>query len=256
MGEAMQRLRGKVAIVTGSAQGIGRGIALAFASEGTNVVVADINEKGGHGVVAEVYQRGAEAMFVRCDVGEKADIDATVRRATEAWSTIDILVNNAIQTWGGKLLVDVTDEEMDIGSLTGPKATLRFMQACYPVMKANGGGKIINIGSRAGIDGSATMGPYAAAKEAIRALTRVAAREWGHDHINVNTIVPYANSPAQVEFAKTNPEYMKERHGNLPLARVGDCEADIGRSAVFLASGDADYITGHTLMVDGGSCRF
>ncbi len=145
---------------------------------------------------------------------------------------------------------------MDIEWLTGPRATLRFMQACYPGMKANGGGKIINIGSRAGVDGSATMGRYAAVKEAIRALTRVAAREWGQDHINVNTIAPYANSPAEVEFARTNPEYMEERHGTLPLGRVGDCEADLGRSAVLPASVDADYITGHTLMVDGGSRRF
>jgi NAD(P)-dependent dehydrogenase (short-subunit alcohol dehydrogenase family) len=250
------RLQGKVAIVTGGAQGVGRGIALAFASEGALVVIADINEVTGERTAAEVSERGPAATYVKCDVTERADVERTVRTTWADRSSVDILVNNAIRAWPGLPLEEVIDEHMDVLWKTGPRATLLFMQECFPIMRDGGGGKIINLGSRAGIDGAATMGPYAASKEAIRALTRVAAREWGKYGIYVNTLVPFANSPAQIEFSEHNPEYMRRRLETLALGRVGDIEADVGRAATFLAGSDSDYISGHTLMVDGGSCTF
>jgi NAD(P)-dependent dehydrogenase (short-subunit alcohol dehydrogenase family) len=130
--------------------------------------------------------------------------------------------------------------------------TLYFMQACFPYLK-NDHGKVINLGSAAGILGQSGQSAYAVAKEGVRALTRVAAREWGRYGINVNVVCPLANSPGTERVAEETPERMKQMLASLAIRRVGDCEADIGRTVAFLASSDADYITGQTINVDGGA---
>jgi len=245
------RLDEKVAIVTGAGQGVGRGIALALASEGARVVIAERDEATGEAVAGEIRDGGGEALAVTCDVTDRASVDACVTRALEEWGRLDILVNNAQRAPLSPVsFMDHTDEIFALCLDTGLRGTFYFMQACHPHLK--GGGKIINLGSAAGYEGLPGQAAYGAAKEAIRALSRTAAREWGADGINVNVICPFANSPGWQEFERQAPEFAKRAAEARPIARVGDCEADIGRAAVYLASADADYITGHTLPVDGG----
>ena len=146
----------------------------------------------------------------------------------------------------------VVGELEGLGFDTGFRGSFRFMQAAYPHLKASRG-KVINIASGAGLDGLAGQSAYGAAKEAIRALSKSAAREWGRDGINVNIICPLANSPGVATLLELAPEMEKRMTANQPLGRIGDCEEDIGPVAVFLASDDSRYVTGHTLPADGGN---
>jgi NAD(P)-dependent dehydrogenase (short-subunit alcohol dehydrogenase family) len=244
-------LDGKVALVTGAGQGVGRGIALALAGEGAHLVVAGRTEGKLLETVGEIARRGgAEARVVVCDVMIGEDIERCVRSAVEAFGTIDILVNNAQVVPLGHLL-EVSDEHYQEGMDSGPLATLRFMRACHPYLRD--GGCIVNLGSSAAIRWDPVgYGAYAAAKEAIRALTRAAACEWGSDGIRVNCILPLAMSPAMDGWIASRPEEAQAFFQTIPLRRVGDCETDIGRAVVFLCGPDAGYITGHSLPLDGG----
>ena len=180
------RLAGKVAIVTGAGQGVGRGISLAFANEGANVVVAERNEKTGNAVAKECEAAGARALFVLCDVTERSSIDLVVSSAVEVFGGIDVLVNNAqVSNPAPVPLMEHDDALVDLCFETGYRATLHFMQACYPHLRERQG-RIINLGSNAGLDGMKGQAAYGANKEAIRALSKTAAREWGADGINVN----------------------------------------------------------------------
>ncbi|MFO1426446.1 MAG: glucose 1-dehydrogenase [Steroidobacteraceae bacterium] len=257
----MGRLQDKVAIVTGAGRGIGRAIALAFSAEGARVVVASRSAGPVEAVCAEIIAAGGRALGVPCDVAEKAQIRAMVARTVEAFGTVDILVNNA-QGFGTPAaptpyparrgIEDGLDAEWDYTLRTGLMGTLWAMQAVFPHMKAHGG-KIINFGSMAGQRGESRTAPYNATKEAIRALTRTAAREWGRHRINVNVINPAALSHALETFQRDFPPPPgTEDARHIPLRRLGDPRADIAPAAVFLASADSDYITGMTFMVDGG----
>jgi NAD(P)-dependent dehydrogenase (short-subunit alcohol dehydrogenase family) len=249
----MKRLDEKVAIVTGAGQGVGRGIALAFAKEGAKVVIAVRNTVTGPEVVREIESVGGAAVFSCCDVSKKIDVARTVEEAVAAFGGVDILVNNAhdlraIQQAGvrGQLMfADVTDEVLRGSFESGFMGTVWFMKACLPHMKGRGGGRIINLGSLAGIRGDAGLLTYNAAKEAIRAATRTAAREWGQYGITVNCICPAADAPSMTgEYAAAITSG--------PMRRLGSCENDVGRTAVFLSSDDASYLTGLTINVDGG----
>jgi NAD(P)-dependent dehydrogenase (short-subunit alcohol dehydrogenase family) len=251
------RIDGKVALITGAGQGIGKGICLAFASEGAAIVSLDINPESAAATAEAVEARGAEALAVACDIRQKAQVDRGVGEAIERFGRVDILINNAIATPHGVLLEDTTEDHMALPWETGVLGSLYCMQACFESMKATGGGKIINFGSGAGLDGMVGFGAYAAAKEAIRALTRVAAREWGQYGIYVNTICPFARTEGYVGWAEQHPDIEAAAVRGSPLRRgPGDPEHDIGRAAVFLVSDDSNFVTGHTLLVDGGSCRF
>jgi NAD(P)-dependent dehydrogenase (short-subunit alcohol dehydrogenase family) len=248
-----ERLLGKVCIVTGAGQGVGRGIALAFAREGATVVVVEWNEETGKQVADEIEALGRKALFVRCDVADRASVDAAVATTLEAFGAIDVLVNNAQRApMRPTPLLEHTDEIVELCFATGFRGTLYFMQACHPHLKQRGG-RIVNFASAAGLDGMAGQAAYGASKEAIRALSKTAAREWGPDGINVNIICPLAKSPGVVKLLELAPE-MEERmtRGN-PIARIGECEEDIAPVAVFLASDDARYVTGQTLCADGGA---
>jgi len=247
----MGKLETKVAIVTGAGQGIGRGIALALAKEGAMVAVVENNADTCLRTANEIKALGCVALPVICDVRRREKVEAAVSAVVKEFGTIDILVNNAQATRDQVLLEDTTDDDMALALESGLLATFYFMQACFPYLKAKGG-KIINIGSAAGLDGYAGWAAYAAAKEGIRALTRVAAHEWGKYRINSNDICPMANSPKMQSWGAAFPDLLNAMLALVPLGRLGDCENDIGRAAVFLASSDSDYITGHTLMVDGG----
>ena len=247
----MGKLDGKVAIVTGAGQGIGRGVALALAKEGATVVLADIQEGTCQRTANDIRAIGAHALPVTCDVGRRDQVKAAVAAAVKEFGTVNILVNAAQAMRKDVLFQDTTDEDMALAWGSGLMGTFYFMQECLPYLKQHGG-KVINFGSAAGLEGHRGWAAYAAAKEGIRALTRVACHEWARYEINVNAVCPLASSPNIEEWSKTNPEILKLLLAAVPLRRFGDCENDIGRAVVFLSSSDSDYITGQTLMVDGG----
>jgi NAD(P)-dependent dehydrogenase (short-subunit alcohol dehydrogenase family) len=247
-------LQGRVAIVSGGGQGVGRGIAITLATHGARVAIVELNPASGPAVADEIEARGGEAVAVTCDVSVRAEVDAAVATVVERWNALDIVVNNACAAVTEVPLEKVTDAHMDLAWRTGVLASLYFMQAGFPHLKRDRGA-VVNVGSIAGISGMIGCAAYGPAKEAIRSLTKVAAREWGQYGIRVNAICPNADSPARQQWRLENPDIAASAEiENLPLGRVGDCVDDIGPAVAFLCSSAAQYITGHTLMVDGGSC--
>jgi 2-hydroxycyclohexanecarboxyl-CoA dehydrogenase len=252
---AGSRLAGKVALVTGAGQGVGEGIALAFASEGAAIAALDIDPDTAESTAQACRERGADAVSVRADVADRASVAAAVASTVDALGGIQVLVNNAHRFTLGVPLVDTTDELMESSWRTATMGTLHCMQACLPHLSVDGG-KIVNIGSGSGLDGDVGSASYVTAKEAVRALTRVAAREWGPLGIHVNTLCPFSSSPRVEAFAAEHPGRMERTARSLPLRRApGHPEHDIGRAALFLASDDASYVTGQTLFVEGGRIR-
>jgi 2-hydroxycyclohexanecarboxyl-CoA dehydrogenase len=247
-----QRLAGKVVLVTGAGQGIGRGTALALAREGACVALAGRTVAKCEAVAAEIDAFGGSALALACDVTERPQIESALAATADRFGGLDALVNNA-QTSVQRLLTETTLEDVDVCWRSGPLATLHAMQAALPLLRARGGGSIVNFGSSTAIDGNAAFGAYAMAKEAIRGLSRVAAREWGRYGVRVNVIVPNALSPAAEQFAQDDPERFRKLTKTMPLGRLGDPEADIGRAVVALVSDDLRYLTGDTLMLTGGA---
>jgi len=249
-------LAGKVAIVTGGGKGVGAGIALALAAEGAKVVIAARSEEKGAPAVEEITRRGGEAITVVCNVANPEDVESTVAATVEAYGTIDILVNNANVAPYGTLL-EVTDKAFDLGWRIGPLAVTRFMRACHPYLKrADGerdGGVILNLTSGSMLrSDSVGLGAYAATKAAISSLTRAAAVEWGPDGIRAVNLMPFSASVGMDWWKEHDPDAYANVLAEVPLGRIGDPEADIGRAAVWLCSSDASYITGTTLVIDGG----
>jgi NAD(P)-dependent dehydrogenase (short-subunit alcohol dehydrogenase family) len=250
----MTRLTGKIAIVTGAGQGVGRGIALAMAKEGADIVIAGRNTTTCPAVVKEIEGLGQRALFVPCDVRNKQHVRNTVRTAAEIFGSVDILVNNAHDTakvWAPFL--EWTDEALRGQMESSYMASVWFMQESFAYLKRKGG-RIINIGSGAGVQSNGGYLGYSACKAAQAAATRVAAREWGAFGITANVICPLADSPPIQSIIAQRPEenFAQQVVRNLAIKRIGRCEEDIGRTAVFLASDDAAYITGYSFNVDGG----
>ncbi|MFS0841022.1 SDR family NAD(P)-dependent oxidoreductase [Paenibacillus sp. 1P03SA] len=248
-----EKLQGKVAIITGGASGIGKGMAMAFVKEGATVVIIDLNEEVGRQSVQELQQYRPDSMFIQADLAEHDKLEGLVKQVAEKYGRLDILVNNAHAS-KNMPFEQITQEVLDLSFDTGFYPTFYLMQAALPYLKESQG-KIINFASGAGINGDVNQASYAAAKEAIRAISRVAANEFGPFGINVNIISPIANSPGIQKWAKEQPEYYEAMLSKIPLRRLGELESDIGRVAVFLASEDSDYITGQTIMVDGGATK-
>jgi 2-hydroxycyclohexanecarboxyl-CoA dehydrogenase len=243
-------LDGQVAIVTGAGQGIGRGIALALSHEGAKVMVLGRTLTKCDAVVEEIAARGGTAESVECDVEHRDQVEASVQRCAETWGRIDLVVNNA-QTTSYQSLLDLTEADADAMWQSGPKGALRFMQSCFPYLQASQG-CVVNLGSGMSIQPQARGAGYGMVKDAMRVLTRVGALEWAAFGIRVNTIVPMAMSPLIEDAERNAPGTIERLSGLIPLQRLGDPEADIGRSVVYLASDAGRYVTGTTLMVDGG----
>lgn len=246
----MGQLDGRVAIVTGAGLGIGQAIARRYVEEGARVVVAELSEEQGR---ATAEQLGREALFVRTDASKKESVEAVVKAAVERWGTLDILVNNA---WGGGRIGRIekkTPELMAHGLAIGFLGPFWAMVAAHPIMKAKGYGRIVNICSLNGVNAHMGTAEYNTSKEALRAATRTAAREWAPFGITANVICPAAKSASFAATMGAHPELVAAADASNPMGRIGDCYEDISPVALFLASEGSRYLTGNTLFVDGGS---
>ncbi|MDV7999961.1 SDR family NAD(P)-dependent oxidoreductase [Rhodococcus sp. IEGM 1408] len=250
----MGTLDGRVAVVTGAGMGIGRGIAGALAREGAAIVVAEINEAAGAETAAWLCAEwGAEAQFVRTDVTDKDQVVGMVDAAVSRFGRLDILVNNAWKGSGFARLENMTDENLRSGFDMAVMAAFWAMQAALPELEKHGTGRVINLCSLNGVNAHMYSAQYNAAKEALRTLTRTAAREWAPRQVCCNVICPGAQSEAYKRVAEANPEMAAGMAAANPMGRVGDPLEDIGPVAAFLAGDASRYLTGNTLYVDGGS---
>lgn len=248
---AMPKLAEKIAIVTGAGQGVGRGIALALAAEGARIAVAGRTLSKCETVAGEIEAAGGDAIALRCDTTSREDVDACVEAVRSKWERIDILVNNA-QSMVYRSLRRLSESDIELMWQSGPMGSFRFMQACFEALR-EAGGSVVNVASGSSIAPQPAMGGYAMAKEATRVLTRAAAVEWGAHGIRVNAICPLAESPGLQSFASDLGTTVEEAvMPGIPLRRLGDPQLDIGQAVAFLCSDEAAYVTGTTLMVDGG----
>lgn len=249
----MNRLNNKVAVITGSGSGIGRGMALKFAAEGARVVVADFSEEGGRETVRLVEEAGGEALFQQVNVTNADDVKRMVENVVATYGTITTLVNNAGISAGDALyLHEVTEEVWDRIFDINAKGVFFCCKYVLPIMMENGGGSIVNIASAAAV-GMAPRAAYAASKGAVASLTRSLAFQYGSHNIRVNAICPGPVETPMSRAARANGLY-KERIVESTVDRMGQPE-DIAYTALFLASDESSFITSDMIVVDGGATR-
>ncbi len=248
-------LAGHRVIVTGAAQGVGRGIAEALLERGAAVLLVDRNTAVA-AVAAGFAEQGWQAEPLVADLREHAGYQQIVDTAVDRFGGLDALVNNAVATNEPKPFTEITMADYDLAYDTGPRATFFLMQAAYPALKAAGGGSIVNLGSGTGTEGKPFFGAYASAKEAIRGMSKVAALEWGRDNIRVNVVCPFANSEGVRGWSQAFPDDYAKSLKRVPLQRVGDTHTDIGATVAFLIGPDAGYLTAQTIHLDGGTGTF
>lgn len=258
-------LTGKTAIITGAGRAvlsdercgsIGYGIATAYAKEGANLVITGRNVKKLEDAKEELERLyGIKVLIVQADVNAGADNEAVVanvvQQTIDTFGSIDVLINNAQASASGVPLAEHTTDQFDLALYSGLYAAFYYMKACYPHL-AKSRGSVINFASGAGLFGNFGQCAYAAAKEGIRGLTRVAATEWAKDGINVNIVCPLAWTAQLEQFEKAYPDAFKENVKMPPAGHYGDAELEIGRVCVQLASPDFKYMTGETLTLEGG----
>lgn len=246
----MGMFQDKVALVTGSGQGLGFDMARAFAEEGAKLVMVELNPETLAAKAELLRNRGFEVVAVAGDVQNRSTARDAAAQALDAFGRIDVLVNNAQSLSPPVPFIDQDDEHIERIIRSGVFGTIYFMQAAYPALKRQGGA-VINMASGAGVIGNIGQASYAAAKEGIRGLSRVAAREWGKDGIRVNVISPAANSPSMESWFKDKPEERAALLAQIPLGRFAEGYEDLSRLALFLASPDC-FLTGQTIQIDGG----
>lgn len=247
------RMKNKVVIITGGGKGIGFGVSKAFASEGASLVLTGRTpstlEQAKEQLESEYH---VEMLTVTADGSDEAAVKNVIEKTVERFGHIDVLINNAQTSKSGVLLQDHTKEDFDLAINTGLYATFFYMREAFPYLKESHGA-IINFASGAGLSGREGQSSYAAAKEGIRGLSRVAATEWGQYGINVNVVCPLVETPGLSKWKEEYPELYAKTIKGVPLGRFGDAEKDIGRTCVFLASEDASFISGETITLQGGS---
>ena len=256
---------GKTVIITGAGRAvlsdgrcgsIGYGIATAYAKEGANIVITGRNVKKLEDAKEELERLyGVKVLPIQADISAGADNEAVaadvVAKTVAEFGGIDVLINNAQASASGVTLANHTLEQFNLAMYSGLYAVYHYMQACYPYLK-EAKGSVINFASGAGLFGNYGQCSYAAAKEGIRGLSRVAATEWGPDGINVNVICPIAWTAQLENFQKAYPDAFKANVKMPPMGHYGDSEKEIGRVCVQLANPDFKYLTGETLTLEGG----
>lgn len=261
----MGHLQGKTAIITGggravlsdgSCGSIGYGIATAYAKEGANLVITGRNVKKLEDAKEELERLyGIKVLPVAADVSASSDnetaVQNVVKQAVDTFGRIDVLINNAQASASGVTLEDHTTEQFDLAVYSGLYAVFYYMKACYPYLKQTKG-SVINFASGAGLFGNFGQCAYAAAKEGIRGLTRVAATEWGPDGINVNIVCPLAWTAQLENFEKQYPDAFKANVKMPPAGHYGNVETEIGRACVQLSSPDFKFMSGETITLEGG----
>lgn len=249
----MGKMEGKVVIITGGGKGIGFGLSTAFAKEGAKLVLTGRTVATLEGAKKELEEKyGVEVLTVGADGASEEQVQHVVEEAVKKFGKIDVLINNAQTSKSGMMLEQHSKEDFDLAIYSGLYATFFYMKACFPYLKESKGA-IINFASGAGLAGRAGQSSYAAAKEGIRGLSRVAATEWGPYGINVNVVCPLAMTPGLEAWRKEYPALYEQTIKGVPLGHFADAEKDIGRICVFLASEDASYLTGETITLQGGS---
>ncbi len=249
----MGLLEGNVTIVTGGGKGIGFGIASAFAEEGSNLCITGRNEQ--RLIDAEERLKATYGIDVIHVVAEGSDEEAVKQVIAETvahYGKLDTVVNNAQASKSGTLLVDHSKEDFDLAINTGLYAAFFYMKHAFPELKKTKG-SVVNLASGAGLFGKPGQSSYAAAKEGIRGMTRVAATEWGPDGVRANVICPLAMTEQLAAWKEEYPDTFAATIKGIPLGRFGDPKNDIAPVAVFLASKMASYISGETITIQGGS---
>ncbi|ABI59142.1 SDR family NAD(P)-dependent oxidoreductase [Nitrosomonas eutropha] len=246
----MNNLENQVIIVTGGAAGIGAAITTVLTQRGASVVVVDINEAAG---TAIAQSNPGQIVFLKGDVSSESVAKQAVELAIARFGKLTGLVNNAHASTQ-KPLIELSKEDWALSFGTGFNATLYFMKAAYPELTKSGG-SIVNFGSGAALLGLEQQASYTAAKEAIRGLSRVAANEWAKDNIRVNVVSPKALTEGVAHWKAEYPEQYAASASNIPLQRFGDPQKDVAPVVAFLLSEDSRYMTGQTLMADGGSIQ-
>ncbi|MGO1119654.1 glucose 1-dehydrogenase [Rhodovibrionaceae bacterium A322] len=250
------RLEGKVAIVTGAGSGFGEGIAKRFAAEGAAVIVADFVEEGGKRVTSDIESAGGKALYVNCDVTKRDQVKTMIDQAVSNFGKLDILVNNAGWTHRNKPLAEVTEDEFDRIFDVNVKAVYLAIQEALPQFEAQGGGCVINTASTAGLRPRPNLSVYNASKGAANVLTKSLAVELAPKKVRVNALCPVIGATGLLEAFMGVPDTPENRErfmATIPLGRFSTPE-DLAAAALYLASDEANFITGVLLEVDGGRC--
>jgi NAD(P)-dependent dehydrogenase (short-subunit alcohol dehydrogenase family) len=243
---------GKVAFVTGAANGIGRAAALAFARERANVVVADISEQGNQETARMIEELGGRALPVRCDVTRAEDVKAALDKAVEAFGRLDFAFNNAGSEQAIAATADLTEEEWDRIVRVNLRSVFLCMKYEIPLLLKQGGGAIVNTSSGAGVKGIAGQAAYCAAKFGIVGLTKAAALDYAKSNIRVNVVCPgIIETPMMDRFSGGTPEGRERVIAQEPVGRMGKPE-EIAAAVVWLCSDAAAFVVGHAMVIDGG----
>lgn len=249
----MKRLEGNVTIITGGGKGIGFGLATAFAREGSNIVITGRNMERLQQAKEKLEQQwGIKVLPVVADGADEEAVKNVVAQTVGTFGKIDTLINNAQVSKSGLPLVEHTRKDLDLAIFSGIYGAFFYMRECFPYLKESKG-SVINFASGAGLFGKPGQSSYAAAKEGIRGLSRVAATEWGPHGVRVNVVCPLAMTESLQQWKTEYPELFAKTIKDIPLGRFADPAEDIGRVCVFLASEDASFVTGETITLQGGS---
>jgi NAD(P)-dependent dehydrogenase (short-subunit alcohol dehydrogenase family) len=248
-------LAGRTAIVTGGGQGVGEGISRALAQRGANVVIAARRASTGEPIATSIRADGGSAVCIETDVTSRDDVESCVAATVAQFGALHVMVHNA---FSGAIPHRLDQADLDrhwsLMSRTGVWAALYCGQAAWPYLRTAGAqGRYIIVTSPSGIEGSANIALYSPVKAAERAIAKSLAGEWGPFGVTVNCIAPVAGSPALITAFEQNPALQQAIEARTPLGRVGDITDDIGAVAAFLASDDSQYVSGQTIVCDGGS---